>query len=439
MIDAGHATSVESRGPVFISYRQSDGTPVAVAMAWALRAAGVPVWHDETDLPPGDTERRLDEALASGLSGALLIVTPEIEHSRVVREIELPRLLDLERDMKFTLALGSTVEVEGEPGQLDYGAPDRLLRQSTGTLARFDQRPVATDEQRGHVAAALCRRRMEQVRPEVAASGGLLALDVQTRIPPFAARLDGHIVLRLRPPVDGERRPHPAGLEDLREFLGQLPQLVAIAGATGIRVRGGAHLSVACALGAALPTTFVGTVEVVDTRGEVWTLTGQAPAPAGETLVEPVTPAAYNYEHGPVFVYVDLLPQRSDAAWEDLLAAGETQYAGALHLRPRQAELLEAGDAASLVGELNSAIRAIADKHRTTETHLMLRCPYPVALLLGRTLNTFAVHLYEWEDAPAGGAAGSTPRYLPSVVLRSGAGGSPIRAVTAPPSVAGPE
>ena len=69
------------RGPVFISYRHSDGREIAVALAWALRAAGVPVWHDQTDLPPGDTERRLAEALSSGLSGAVLVVTREIEDS----------------------------------------------------------------------------------------------------------------------------------------------------------------------------------------------------------------------------------------------------------------------------------------------------------------------------------------------------------------------
>ena len=61
-------SGVDPLGPVFISYRQSDGTDVAVGLAWALRAAGVPVWHDQTDLPPGDTNRRLAQALASGLS-----------------------------------------------------------------------------------------------------------------------------------------------------------------------------------------------------------------------------------------------------------------------------------------------------------------------------------------------------------------------------------
>ena len=69
---------VSSRGPVFLSYRHSDGAELAMDLAWALRSAGVPVWHDRSDLPPGDTERRLEEAMQSGLSGAVLVVTPDI-------------------------------------------------------------------------------------------------------------------------------------------------------------------------------------------------------------------------------------------------------------------------------------------------------------------------------------------------------------------------
>ena len=67
-------TDPNQLGPTFISYRQSDGLDLAIALAWSLRVAGVPVWHDQTDLPPGDTSRRLAEALDGGLSGA---VAPE--------------------------------------------------------------------------------------------------------------------------------------------------------------------------------------------------------------------------------------------------------------------------------------------------------------------------------------------------------------------------
>ncbi|MXV91100.1 MAG: toll/interleukin-1 receptor domain-containing protein [Acidimicrobiia bacterium] len=426
------AIAVEPRGPVFISYRHSDARALAESLAWALRAAGVPVWHDVTDLPPGDTDRRLGEALASGLSGAVVIVTPEIGQSQVIRDLELPRLLDLEQESNFTLAVGSTVEAGGSAGSLDYSAPDRLLGQPPGTLQRLNQRRVARVEERAELANALARQRLARLRTEIENAGGVLVVDIQTRVPPVATAQDGDLVLRLRPPVDGERRPHRGGLEDLHRFLGELPLLIATAGAHAVRVRGGAHLSVACAIGAALPTTLVGTVEVVDTAGHTWVLPGQAPSPTGERLCEAVTPGGYNYGRGPVLAFIDLLPQQSDAAFDAMLRSGRPAFAGVLHLRPRTAGLLNPGDAEMLVGELNAEIRALANTHRTTEVHLLLRCPYSVAVLLGRTLNTLTINLYEWEDTPDGDS-GPNPRYVPSIVLRSGSGGSPIDRITAPP------
>ncbi len=185
----------------------------------------------------------------------------------------------------------------------------------------------------------------------------------------------------------------------------------------------------ACAFGAAVPTTLLGSVEVTDIFGEPWLLSGQAPAPAANPLVVPVGPPTRNQDRGPVLVYVDLLPQRSDAAFDDLV--GSADFAGVVHLRPVADGLLDPAHAADLVGDVIAAIRELANAHRTTAVHLLLRCPYPMALLIGRSLNTLTVHLYEWEDIDEGD--GSGPRYVPSIVLRSGAGGSPIDRVTAPP------
>lgn len=422
---------VDPRGPVFLSYRQSDGSDLAIETAWALRAAGVPVWHDRSDLPPGDTERRLAEALESGLSGAVLLVTPEIEHSRVVREVELPQLLELEANEAFTLSVLSTIE--RGPGKLDYDAPDRLLAQPSGTLGRLKQEPADTPRQRADAARAQCQRRMQAIRRDVEAAGRVLTIDVQTRIPPFATRTDADLVLRLRPPADGDRRPHHQGLHDLRLFLADLPQLVALAGAEHVTMRGGAHLSAAYALGAALPTTLIGRVDVVDSAGDVWALTGNAPASEGPgrlLSVESALPAPASA--GAILVYLDLLPTPSDAAFDDLVAEGAGRFAGAYHIRPTQGGTLRPEEAAAIVGVASRAIRDLAGQSRTSEVHLLLRCPWTTALLLGRTLNTLRVHLYEWEDGPDDHGNLTEPRYLPSLVVRSGAGGSPIEDVPLP-------
>jgi hypothetical protein len=412
---------INPRDPVFISYRQSDGSILALDTAWALRAAGVPVWHDKSDLPPGETRRRLEEALASGLSGAVLLVTPDIQYSSVVREVELPRLLSLARDDRFTFSIGSTVR--GSDGGLDYAAPDKLLQQNLGTLRSMMQQPVATPHKRATLAHDHARRRIQAMRPSIIDGGGLLRIDVQTRIPPFASRADSEIVLRLRPPLDGQRRPHRQGLEDLQHFLGRFPQLVALAGATNLCFLGGSHLSVAFALGSAVPTTLFGAVDVVDTGGSTWTLTGNARAPIEGQLIEVLSDEIME-PTGPSLIYVDLLPTRSSV--ESLLVPRAVSRS--VHLRPARAGYLSAGQASELVGELSHVIREIASVQRSIDVHLLLRCPWPVALLLGRTLNTLTCHLYEWEDAPSE----REPLYVPSLIVRSGAGGSPIQSVTLP-------
>ncbi len=121
---------VNDLDPIFLSYRHSDGDDLAMELVWVLRSYGVPVWHDQTHLPPGQFQRRLDEALNSGLSGAVLLVTPDIVHSEIVREQELPALLELEADPAFTFAIGNVIT--DATGTLDYGAPDHLLPQPTG-------------------------------------------------------------------------------------------------------------------------------------------------------------------------------------------------------------------------------------------------------------------------------------------------------------------
>jgi hypothetical protein len=421
-------SSVDSRGPVFISYRQSDGSGLAMDLAWALRAAGVPVWHDQADLLPGDTNRRLEEALESGLSGAVLVVTPDIAASTVIRDVELPRLLDLERTSEFTFSIVSIIELS--LGKLDYEAPDRLLTQPAGTLQRLDQQPIFHPEQRAAVAHSHARRRLHHLRPDIAAAGGVLSLDVQTRISPFAARADADLVLRLRPPAAADRRPSRAGLEDLQHFLAGLPQLVALAGGKRVLVRGGAHLSAAFALGAALPTTLVGQVEVVDTQGATWALDGNAPVPGPDRHLEHRSPPVTSHPKGPVLLYLDLRPALSNAAFEDFHAFDPGRLAARAHLGQPVGQLLDPADAAAIVGEAEYEIRTLAGAHHTNEIHLLLRCPYGVALLLGRTLNTMRVHLYEWEDGPDDAGAPAPPRYVPSLVVRSGAGGSPIESVT---------
>ena len=419
------------RGPVFLSYRRSDGADLALALAWALRVSGVPVWLDRSDLPPGDTERRLEEAMQSGLSGAVLVVTPDIAASSVVREIELPHLLQMEAGGAFTLSIASTIEAEA--GGLDYSAPDRLLSRAESDLKGLRQDPALTSRDIANIARSHCHQRMAALRAAIQSAGQVIDIDLQTRIVPSAIGPYGDLVVRLRPPTSGDRRPHRQGLEDLRLFLGDLPHLLEIAGARHARVSGGAHLSVAFALGAALPTTLTGNVDAVDTAGHAWSVSDNAPAPGASTrLLEIMDRSPREAAKGDAVVYVDLLPTRSDPAFDRLVEARTGRLACAFHIRPVADGNLLPEDAGTIVAEASHAIRQAASRSETSEVHLLLRCPWTVALLLGRTLNTIRVSLYEWEDGPDDCGSLVAPRYLPSLVVRSGAGGSPIENVVLP-------
>ena len=379
----------------------------------------------------GDTESRLTEALGSGLSGATLLVTPEIRCSRIVREIELPKLLELETNTDFTLSVMSLIE--HKTGKLDYDAPDRLLAQPLGTLKRLNQTPARTSSQKAAAAHAHCRRRMQAIKEDVKAAGGMITLDVQTRVAPSAAQGDADLILRLRPPVGGKRLPHRQGLKALQLFLAGLPQLLQDAGARHTRLSGGAHLSAAYALGAALPTTLFGRTEAIDTQDRVWTLNGNAPAPGVSNRLLNVKMVSTSYAPlGEILVYLDLRSPTSNAAFDELVAKKGALFASAFHVRSIRDGNLNPEDAEAIIGEASQFIRERAAQFQTTTVHLLLRCPWQVAFFLGRTLNTIRAQLYEWDDGSEDSGNSTKQRYVPSLVVSSGTGGSPIEQVSLP-------
>ena len=69
-----HGNRYDPTGPVFISYRQSDGTEHAKCLDRFLRAGGLVPWRDLVDLPPGETARRVHEAFEEGIAAAVLFM-----------------------------------------------------------------------------------------------------------------------------------------------------------------------------------------------------------------------------------------------------------------------------------------------------------------------------------------------------------------------------
>lgn len=419
------------RGPVFVSYRHRDGAENAAAAAWLLRAAGIPVWHDQSDLPPGDTNERLSEALARGLSGGLLLVTPDIARSSVVRTIEVPKLLALEKDPVFVFAVGNTVRLPDN--RLDYGAPDSLLGMPRGTLGRLKQHGADSRDGLAKIAREIVLHRVARLAG-ASADPGVLHVSVQTRAIPHANDMDeADLSIRIRPATAG-RLPSSDGLLDLMQALPLLPEAVSVRAPRTVRVTGGAHLTVAFALGSALPSTLVRAVEVEGTNDAVWQ-TG--------TVSTPAASAALTYVEGQgagevklrgaekhVFAYIDLLPDLSNSAYMRLLTE-RPNFDAWLHVRPIAGGPLDPATAGPLVTEVASRLRRLSQEHDNADLHLALRAPFPVAVLLGRLLNTIRVTAYEWDHAPDGDTD-ARPRYVPALDVAATTANGPISAVLLP-------
>lgn len=424
---------INPRGPVFVSHRQRDGKRKAAELAWLLRAAGVPVWHDQSDLPPGDTNERLTQALASGLSGGVLLITPNIAESVVVRTVEAPKLLDLEKDPAFVFAVANTVR--RSDGSMDLDAPDDLLGKPRGTLRRLKQHRANTRRGLVNIAREIVLHRVATLALPPGTDGAdRLHVSVQTRAVPHANDSDNaDLSIRLRPPTAG-RLPSLNGLKDLKEALPLLPEAVSMRRPRTVHVTGGGHLTVAFALGTALPATLIGSITVEAQDETVWR-TGTVSTPPGD---EPLTrieghgakPVAPTGTPRTVLTYVDLLPERSDAAYTRLLTE-HPDFDAWMHLRPATEGPLDPAAANPLISEVASRLRKLSQDHDNADLHLALRAPFPVAVLLGRLLNTLRVTAYEWDRAPDGDPD-ARPRFVPALILAATDANGPISAVLLP-------
>ncbi|WP_218221837.1 SAVED domain-containing protein [Nesterenkonia sp. Act20] len=427
------SSAPDPAGPVFISYRQEDGTDITAELAWLLRAAGIPVWRDRDDLPPGDTEVRLQQAIAAGISAGVLVTTPDVANSRVVKMLEAPHLLQLHRDHEV-FALGIANSVRTTNAGTDYDAPDRLLELRPGTLSGVNQQPTHRD---GLLALTrgLVWHRIASLRERVQDSDQTFRLSLQTRnTPQVYDRTGDELDIRLRP-SDHDRLPSGDGLRDLKDIVGLLPDAVTRSGADCVRVSGGAHLSVAFAVAAALPSSRVGHMVILDQRGDIWASDGEArfiAQPHVQMENEGVNPSASSAGRPSVAIYVDLLPQRSDTAFTRYIEDNRSLLVAWRHLTSSRGAVLNPSDGGLIAADVAARIRELSYENSNAEVHLLLRCPFPLALLIGRLTNTLRVTVYEWDDSDPTGEDDYRARYVPSLRVRAAATAGAIEEVLLP-------
>jgi hypothetical protein len=153
-------------------------------------------------------------------------------------------------------------------------------------------------------------------------------------------------------------------------------------------------------------------VYVNDSDGRAWRLPRAASHPAPVERVD--VDVSGTGDAIAVMADVHVGPAPSDA-FERHVASRRGEYRAAVILRRRAH--LDPTEGAELAGSLSEEIRELAAAHATTNVHLFPRIPFPLALLLGRGLNTLTVQVFEWDDEVRPDA------YRPAIALTPGHGG----------------
>lgn len=420
--------AVRGDGPVFISYRQSDGTDRANSLQGLLRAAGLVAWRDHSDLRAGTTTDRLEQALTAGLSAGVLVVTPDIAKSQVVKERELPRLLQLDEDPRFSLSIANEVPSPRSEERPDYSAPDRLLGLApASTLGGKKQSNSRTSAGRLEIVRDLLMHRVEQLKPHIDTAGGVFTITTQTRPEPFAmdaGQSDLHI--RIKPAAEG-RLPSQSGLKDLQATLPLTSDAVRASGANVVKISGGMHLSVAFALGAALPETKIGHVEVTDLRGTVWSSNVSDDPHVHDITTEVMAGDNSLVSSGPakIAVFVTLTENADETGFQRLIHDPSQSFNSVTRISTTPNEpLLDAREAARLSTQIAREIKRLSAQFGRAEVHLAYHGPYTMAVLIGRLLNTLRTVIYEWDNP-----ADTGPTYIPAHTLEVGVAGGPITKV----------
>lgn len=420
--------AVRGDGPVFISYRQSDGTEQAETLENLLRAAGLVVWRDRIDLRPGTTTDRLEQALTKGLSAGVLIVTPDIVDSEIVRERELPRLLELDKDPAFSLCIANKIARPGSKSKCDYDAPDRLLRLTQArTLADKKQANVLDSAGELEIVRDLLMHRIEQRRPEIRAEDRDFAIRIQSRPAPVAVDADDDdLHIRIKEATEG-RLPAPDGVELLRKTLPLTGDAVFAAGARHVQISGGAHLSIGLALGAALPETKISNVAVLDVHNNVWESTPASDDPAVTQLHSetfPIEDARASNAAKRVAIFVTLTADPDLTAFERLVVESAEGFASVEIISVTTSNRIDPLEAGRLSQAVAQHIKRLSAEHGRAEVHLAFHGPFPMAVLVGRYLNTLRTIAYEWDGDTINGA-----RYRPAIAIEPGVAGGPITEV----------
>lgn len=397
-----------ARGPVFVSYRRRR-LEETDALVQALHDRGLPTWRDVDDLAPAPTEATIRSVLNDdNTSGAVLWLTPDVEQSPIIRDVEVPEAVRrYRRDSAFWLVV---VLADG----LDYADVSALFRNTLGVedLASWNltkvASPWASREDVIGVAVSALRQRVTRLSSEGSTSA--VEVSVHAKGTPPAVYDDVLVVNWARYFRGGapKRSDWDAMSEAARDMATAVKQLSSPG--TSIQYSGTPSIPAATLLGSTysardgrLPSYLQRQPDGITLTP--WTASDFADASLAEQCGWRVEPLVYGETSAHALaVCVNISEDVSEGfarsraaapAWRAVLQIGSPTR------RNTRARPLTSEEAASLVHLTIDAVREARFQIRGIDSvHLFIAAPAGYAFMLGTSIATFpTVTTYEYNTA----------------------------------------
>ena len=175
----------DATGRSFLSYRRARADEAALLIQ-AQHDHGIPTWQDVRNLGSVPTEDELRRVLADpSTASAVLFVTPEVEHSPVIRNVEVPKIIKRAEvgDGFFVVPLAA--------GGLDYKAAAEATSNhlSAQDLSDWNMQrvPAATllPAHAAEIAERVLKQRLQVIHRKLPLGAPLRVGFFVRKIPPF--------------------------------------------------------------------------------------------------------------------------------------------------------------------------------------------------------------------------------------------------------------
>ncbi|MBF0305383.1 MAG: SAVED domain-containing protein [Alphaproteobacteria bacterium] len=394
------AFMTDACGKVFISYKRERQDEIA-ELVRVLHEHGVPTWRDVDDLGNGQTEAEIDRVMMDegATCGAVFWASPEVEHSPVIRRIELRGAA-----ARYGRANGFDLLLVPAGGS-SYAEAAEALGQYAGIhdLRTFNHATPtsnpASPEDLVAVAARVSRARLKAIHKQLA-PGEPLRIHLSTR--DDAAPVDAALHLNWHHHFKTSAQSRQASPDAWDRLLGALARTTAAIRrempGRAILASGNAALPATVALGASLPTTAGTTLSWIQRFPEGQEETWSHSIGAAESGF--VTTEAASEPSGTEAAVLVSVTGDVQRRWRERPLPN---FRVAMHVsapEPSPKVSLSAPQAADVAKMVEVAIRRARDHYGAVgRLHLFLAVPDGLSMLIGQKLNTVTeVQTYEFID-----------------------------------------